>query len=76
MFETSGLPVHLYNERTGAKEADIKLKLPDNIAKNCMDLINDKDEQSLKYKVKTLEDEFDLHNMQQKMTIHVKSDCK
>ena len=76
LFETSGLPVYLYNERTGAKEADIKLKLPDNIAKNCMDLINDKDEQSLKYKVKTLEDEFDLHNMQQKMRIHVKNDCK
>ena len=76
LFETSGLPVYLYNERTGAKEADIKLKLPDNIAKNCMDLINDKDEQSLKYKAKTLEDELDLHNMQQKMRIHVKNDCK
>ena len=76
LFETSGLPVYLYNERTGTKEADTKLKLPDIIAKDCMDLINDKDEQNLKYEVKTLEDCFDLHNMQQKMRLRIKNDYK
>ena len=72
LLETSDFPVYLYNERTGTKEIDIKLKMPHMIVKKCMDLINEKDEQHLKYKAKTLEDHFDLHNMQQKMKLGIK----
>ena len=72
LLETSDFPVYLYNERTGTREIDIKLKMPRMIVKKCMDLINEKDDQHLKYKAKTLEDHFDLHNVKQKMKLGIK----
>ena len=71
-LELSVFPVYLYNERTGVKDMDIKLKLPSTIVKSCMCLIKEKDDQKRKYKAKTLKDDMGLHNMKQKMQLQVK----
>merc|ERR1712080_187990 len=66
------VPVYLYDERTGDKDADIKLKLPCALVISLMKLIKDKDDQQRDYKAKTLADFMGMHNLKQEMKLQVK----
>ena len=66
------VPVYLYDDRTGDKDMDLKLKLPFSLVSRFMKLIKDKDDQHRDYKAKTLADFMGLNNMKQEMKLHVK----